>query len=226
MAQPPPYQQQYPGSGQPHQQPYPGQQQYQQPHPGQQYQPPPYQQPGHQQAPQGYQQPPQGYQQQPAPQGYQQQPGQYPQQPYQAHHAGYQPHEQGAIACRVCGSGPAAKATFRAVVGAVVMHTMWTSTGPYCRDCGLHTFRRQTTKTLAGGWCSIGALILAPIFLILNFAARGKVAGLPAPQRYQAGQAPAPLDPGPPVFQRPAAYVYPMIMSVLVVIVVVANLTK
>ncbi len=230
MAQPPPYQQQYPGSGQPYQQP-----------PGQPYQGggQPYQQPYQQQPyPQGYQQPPQqGYQQQqPYPgQPYQQQPyqqqGQYPPQNhphpnYEGQHAGYQQHAQGSVACRVCGSGPAAPATFRAVAGALVMHTMWTTNGPFCRDCGLSTFRRQTTKTLAVGWCSIGAIIIAPIFLLMNLVARGKVADLPAPQPYQAGQAPAPLDPGPPVFARPGAYVYPALGFLLFVFVVIGNLSS
>lgn len=40
----------------------------------------------------------------------------------------------------------------------------------------------------------------------MNVSGRGKVAGLPAPQR--TGPGPAPLDPGPPVFNRPASLIY------------------
>ena len=234
MTQPPQYQQppQGPNQQQPYQQGAP--QQYQQPG---QYPPGPYQQPGQYQQPYPQQQgygpqyhQPQGQQQyqppyQGAPQGYPQQ-YQAPQQ--QAGHppqgqAAYQ--AQGQPGCRICGSGPAAPATFRAVVGAVFMHTIWTTHGPYCRDCGLHTFRRQTTKSLTGGWCSVGAIILTPIFLLMNVAARGKIANLPAPQPRMDGRGQAPLDPGPPVFQRPGAYVYPALFGLLVIAVVVSNLS-
>jgi hypothetical protein len=237
VTQPPPYQQPYQESGQPpyqepgsyQQQPHQGaapqgyQQGYQQPYqaPGP-YQQQPYQQPGAYQQPQQW---PGGYQQQAPQGGYQP----YPGQPQPESQAAYRPQGQRdgqATACRICGSAPAARATFRAVVGAVFMHTMWTANGPFCRDCGLHTFRRQTAKTLTGGWCSIGAVILTPIFLLLNIAARGKVAGLPAPQRYMAAQAQAPLDPGPPLFHRPGTYVYPGIVLVLLVAIIVSNLAR
>jgi hypothetical protein len=206
---PGPYQQQayqpQPGPGQyqaPYQQPQQQQQQY-----GQQWGQPQYQ--GAQQA---YQQPQQQYQQQPYQQQYQ-----APQQ-----QAGQQAY--GGQRCRLCGSGPAAQATFRAVVGAVFMHTIWTAPGPYCRDCGLHTFRRQTTKTLTGGWCSIGAIVLTPIFLLMNLSSRSNVAKLPAPQ--PSGDGRAPLDPGPPVFQRPGAYVYPALALLLVILIIVGNLSS
>ena len=235
MTQPPQYQQ--PQQGPYHQQPYQqgAPQQYQQPG---QYPPGPYQQPGqYQQQPypqqQGYgqqYQQPQGQQQyqqpyQGAPQGYQQQ-YQAPQQ-----QAGYPPQGQAAYqaqgqpGCRICGSGPAAPATFRAVTGAIIMHTIWTSHGPFCRDCGLHTFRRQTTKSLGGGWCGVQALVLTPIFVLMNVSARGKVANLPAPQPRPDGRGQAPLDPGPPVFQRPGAYVFPALFALLVLAVIVSNLS-
>jgi hypothetical protein len=221
MSQPPQYQQPYNqqpyGQGAPQQYQQPPQQQ--QPYQQQPYGQPPQQQPYQQPYQQQYGQPQYGQQQQyqGAQQGYQQQQQQYQAPQQQAAYQG-----QG-VACRLCGSGPAAPATFRAVVGAVFMHTMWTAHGPYCRDCGLHTFRRQTTKTLTGGWCSIGAIILTPIFLLMNISSRGKVAGLPAPQPHPGGH--APLDPGPPVFQRPGAYVYPVLASFLVLAIIISNLT-
>ncbi len=145
------------------------------------------------------------------------------QQPYQApQQAGY-PAE---AVCRICGNGPAAPATFRAVVGFVFMHTMWTARGPYCRDCGMHTFRRQTTKSLTGGWCSIGAIALTPVFVLMNLHARGKVAGLPAPRPRPDGRGRRPLDPGRPVHERPGAYVYPLLAALLVVAIVAANLAS
>jgi hypothetical protein len=224
VTQPPyqgqPYPQQY---GQPYQQPYQqqpyGQPAQQQPYPQQGYPQQGYQQQGYQQQ-QGYHQPQHGQPQQQGPytpQPYQQ----YQQEPQQGQQAAPQ---TGGGACQICGSSPAAKATFRAVVGAVIMHTMWTSRGTFCRDCGLHTFRRQTTKTLTGGWCSVGAIIIAPIFVLMNVLARGKVADLPAPQRYPG--APAPLDPGPPVLQRPGAYVYPAIVGIFFIFVIIGNLSS
>jgi hypothetical protein len=224
LTQPPQYQQPY------NQPPY-GQappQQYQQPQGYQQQQP--YQQPYGQQYGQPYggqqayqQQPAQPYQQQyqGAPQGYQQ-PYQAPQQAPQQQ-AAYQGQGPG---CRICGSGPAAPATFRAVVGAVFMHTIWTTHGPFCRDCGLHTFRRQTAKSLTGGWCSVGAIILTPIFVLMNVSARGKVADLPAPQPRPDGHGQAPLDPGPPVLNRPGAYVYPFLALALLVAIIASNLAR
>jgi hypothetical protein len=209
--QPGQYQQpdQYQQPGQYQQQPYP--QQYAQPGYGQQYQQPQYQQP-YQGAPQGYQQPYQAPQQQA---GHQQPQGQ----------AAYQAQGQGQPGCRICGSGPAAPATFRAVTGAIIMHTIWTSHGPFCRDCGLHTFRRQTAKSLGGGWFGIQAMVLTPIFVLMNVSARGKIANLPAPQPRADGRGQAPLDPGPPVLQRPATYVFPALFALLVIAVVVSNLS-
>lgn len=202
-------------------------------------QPPQYQQPYQQQPPygqapsQGHQQP---YQQQPyqqqqqayGQQQYGQQYGQqqygqqaYQQQQYSGAQQGYQqpyqaqqqaPYQAQGFGCRICGNGPAAPATFRAVAGAVVMHTIWTSRGPFCRDCGLYTFRRQTAKSLTLGWCSVGAIILTPIFVLTNVVARGKVAELPAPQSRQDGQGHAPLDPGPPVLHRAGAFLYPILV--------------
>jgi hypothetical protein len=225
VTQPPSYQPPYQAPGPYQQQPYqqqPGQGPYQAP--GGYPQPPdqPYQQPQYQQPYQPhYGQPQYGQQEH---QQYQGAPQAYPQQ-YQApqQQAGYQTQGQGQGVCRICGSGPAAQATFRAVVGAVFMHTIWTAPGPYCRDCGLHTFRRQTAKTLGGGWCSIGAIVMTPIFLLMNVSARGKIANLPAPQPRGDGR--APLDPGRPVFQRPVAYVYPVLGATLLLLIIVGNLS-
>ncbi|MFL6055357.1 MAG: hypothetical protein ACJ72W_21000 [Actinoallomurus sp.] len=232
MTQPPPYpqpspdpygRQPYQGGPQGYQQPYAAPQQYQQGYQAPQGYPPAQGQPA------GYPQPypgDQGYQgQQPAYQAYQGQPAAYQAAPAQAYPGPMAaPGVPGGLTCRVCGSGPAAKATFRGVVGAVIMHTIWTATGPFCRDCGLATFRKQTAKTLAGGWCSIGALVLTPFFLLFNVIARGKVANLSAPQPTVSG-GPMPLDPGPPVFQRPTAYIYPVIFVLFWMLVIIGNLS-
>ncbi|GAA0356540.1 hypothetical protein NE235_12825 [Actinoallomurus spadix] len=204
---------------------YAAPQQYQQPYQAPQGYPPAPAQPGAYPAGQGYQQAYQGQQPADPAQGYQGPPAAYRQAPPQGHSAPMgNPSAFGGPACRVCGNGPAAPATFRGVVGAVVMHTIWTASGPFCRDCGLATFRKQTAKTLAGGWCSIGAIVLSPFFLLFNLIARGKVANLPAPQPAVAGARP-PADPGPSVFQRPAAYVFPTIFVLFLLLLIVGNLS-
>ncbi|MGI5225991.1 hypothetical protein [Actinoallomurus sp. CA-142502] len=226
MTQPPYQQPPYQGPGPYQQQAYqqPAQGHYQAPYPQPQQQQQPYGQqwgqPQYQGAQQGYQQPQQQYQQQ------QYQQGQYQQQQYQQYQAPQQQAGQqayGGQSCRLCGSGPAANATFRAVVGAVVMHTIWTASGPYCRDCGLHTFRRLTAKTLTGGWCSVQSIVMTPIFLLMNVSSRSNVANLPAPQPQGDGR--APLDPGPPVFHRPGAYLYPGLVFLLLLLIIVGNLS-
>lgn len=232
MSQPP----QYP---QPYQQPQYGQappQGYQQPYQQQPYQQqygqPAYGQPAYGQ--QAYGQPAYG-QQAYGQQAYQQQAVQPYEQQYPGAQQGYQQAYQAQApqqaayqgpGCRICGSTPAAPATFRGVVGAIIMHTIWTSQGPFCRDCGLHTFRRQTAKSLTGGWCSIGAIVLTPIFVLMNVVARGKVADLPAPQPRQDGRGHAPLDPGKPVLQRTGAFLYPLLALALLVAIVASNLAR
>jgi hypothetical protein len=106
------------------------------------------------------------------------------------------------------------------------MHTMWTLPGPYCRDCGQHTYRAQTSKTLAGGAFSVGAIILTPFFVLMNVSARGKVAALPAPQPRADGQGRRPLDPGPSVMQRPASYIYPTLVAGLILLIIIGNLSS
>jgi hypothetical protein len=233
VTQPPQYQQPYNqpqyGQAQPQQQPYPAQGQGGYPQQG--YPPQGHPQQGYQQ---GYQQQPyqqQPYGQQPYAQPGYQQPGygqQYQgyQQPYQAPQQQAAPYQGQGPGCRICGSGPAAPATFRAVVGAVFMHTIWTTHGPFCRDCGVSTFRKQTAKSLTGGWCSVGAIILTPIFVLMNVSARGKVADLPAPQPRADGRGHAPMDPGTPLLSRPGAYVYPFLALCLIVAIVASNLAS
>ena len=82
------------------------------------------------------------------------------------------------------------------------------------------------TKTLTLGWCSIGAIIITPFFLLMNISARGKVASLPAPQPRMDGRGQRPLDPGAPVFQRPGAYVYPALITFLLFLIIIGNLSS
>ncbi|MBW8485898.1 hypothetical protein [Actinomadura parmotrematis] len=176
-------------------------------------QPQPY--PGHpqqQQQPYGHQPPPQqpyGYQQQP---GYGQPQEYAPQQPYQQ--VGYG--QAGNLVCRFCGSGPAAKATFRAHRGMIVVMSFRHLEGPFCRDCGMATFRRLTADTLIQGWYGYASFVITPITVLINLFRRGKVAHLAPP----AGGGRQPMDPGPRLLARPTAVIGLFIPVVLFLVII------
>lgn len=156
---------------------------------------------------QQYQQP--QYQQQPYPPQQQ-----YPQQQYvpqQNYTVPQQPMQvsmaQGQTRCRFCGCVPAAEVTFRGHRGMVLIMQFLSASGPFCRDCGLATFRSMTAKTLIQGWYGYASLMITPITVLINLARRGQVANLPAPQLVPDGMCRTPMDPGPPLFARPSAVI-------------------
>ncbi|GAA0499509.1 hypothetical protein [Streptomyces olivaceiscleroticus] len=153
--------------------------------------------------------PPQGQ----APYGYPQQAQQpygYPQhtqQPYgYPQQAAYGvPPQGGPQACRFCGGMPAARVTFRAHQGFLILMRFQKYDGPMCGNCGIAVYRTMMTATLCQGWWSPFSLfIFTPFTIIWNLIARGKVSKLPHPAPGQHGQQ---ADPGKPVHQRPLAYV-------------------
>lgn len=123
------------------------------------------------------------------------------------------PHE-----CRVCGSAPAANATFRGVVGIVVIMRLLSHPGPYCRDCGLHVFRDMTSNTLMVGWWSWISAIVNPFMVLNNVIERRKVARLAPPMRdpYVVTPVTAPLNPGKPVMRRAQSWLGPALITFLV----------
>jgi hypothetical protein len=194
----PPQQQQFPQYTQPSPQPQqPGQEQYG----GHQYQQPG--QPGQQQY--GGQQHSQQYGQQyqqpgqqptglpPYPQnGQQYQQGQsFPQQGYEA---------QGQTTCRFCGAYPAAEATVRGHQGLIILMRFLKLQGPFCRTCGIASVRDMTSKSLWQGWWGIGSSIINPITMLLNIGPMQRFKQLPEPTPGPG----RPMDPGKPLFQRPA----------------------
>lgn len=62
--------------------------------------------------------------------------------------------EPGRYGCQVCGAWPAAHATVRGHQGIVVLMRFLSVRGPFCRDCGLSTYRRMSSDTLWQGWWS------------------------------------------------------------------------
>lgn len=135
---------------------------------------------------------------------YQQQP-QYPQQP------GY--------ACRVCGAQPTAPGTVRGHQGLVLMMRFLSTHGPFCRDCGTAVVRDMSAKTLWQGWWGPASLFITPLTVLVNLVPRSAFRKLAPP----VGGFRPPLDPGKPLWQRPAALVIaaPMVLVALAIVALV-----
>lgn len=134
-----------------------------------------------------------------------------------------QPGQLAMLSCRLCGSVPAVDTTFRGHQGMLVMFRISRFPGPFCRDCGLGTFRHMTGRTLLQGWYSYGSLIIAPITLLINVVRRNKVASLPQPQPNPYGPSRHPMDPGKPLLARPLTWVglgIPFALLALFVVIV------
>ncbi|MFI5864174.1 hypothetical protein [Streptomyces sp. NPDC051546] len=106
--------------------------------------------------------------------------------------------------CRLCGAGPAAEATVRGHQGMVVLMRFLSLRGPFCRDCGLATYRRMSADTLWQGWWGPLSLFATPVTLLLNLGPRAAFRRLAPPT---GGHRP-PLDPGRPLRRRPAALLF------------------
>lgn len=115
---------------------------------------------------------------------------------------------------------PAAKVKFRGHQGMIVMMRFLSLDGPFCRDCGLSTFRRMTARTLAQGWYGYASFVITPITVLMNVVRRDKVASLAPPQAPPFGGSQQPMDPGPPLLARPMAIIGLLIPVALVVILV------
>jgi hypothetical protein len=89
------------------------------------------------------------------------------------------------VVCQSCGATPAKKVVFQSIAGMVIMHTIRTVKGNFCRDCGLRIKDEMNAYTLKRGWFSIGGLIGIPMFLGINAIRAGRLNKLPAPVRSQ-----------------------------------------
>jgi hypothetical protein len=98
--------------------------------------------------------------------------------------------------------------------------------GPFCRDCGLSTFRSMTAKTLIQGWYGYASFIITPITVLINLARRGKVANLPQPVPPPHGPSRQPMDPGAALLARPSAIIglaIPVLLIMLLIFVIAAQ---
>jgi hypothetical protein len=108
----------------------------------------------------------------------------------------------------------------------IVMMQFMHIQGPFCRDCGLATFRSMTAKTLIQGWYGYASFAITPITVLINLTRRGKVAGLPAPVPPLNGNHGRPANPGPPLLARPAALIglaIPILLPVLFILLAIAR---
>jgi hypothetical protein len=165
--------------------------------------------------PQAY--PQQAHPQQAYPQAYPTPAGQLP---------GAAPGQLPLVSCRLCGSVPAVKTTFRGHQGMIVVMRFLRFEGPFCRDCGLGTFRHMTSRTLVQGWYGYGSFIITPITVLINLFKRNKVAKLPAPQPNPFGPSRQPMNPGPRLLARPMTWLGLCIPVVVFGLILVAILSS
>lgn len=133
--------------------------------------------------------------------------------------------QPGALQCRICGCMPAAKVKFRGHQGILIVMRFLHMEGPFCHDCGMHTYRRMTADTLIQGWWGYASSIITPITVLVNLTRRGKVANLPAPVPPPDGRHGQPLDPGKPLYARPQAWIGPLLpFAVIFMFILIAVL--
>lgn len=150
------------------------------------------------------------YQQAPGPGPYQQAPGPHPYPyPYPPAQVPGPPYQQMAApgpyppvaACQMCGATPAAPVTVRGHQGMLVVMRFLKREGLFCRTCALASFRDMQADTMVLGWWGPLSLVITPFVLLSNLSALSGIRRIPEP--VTAGFRP-PLDPGKPVFKRPA----------------------
>ena len=133
-----------------------------------------------------------------------------------------QQRHDGVLACRLCGSTPAADGRFRRVQGLVLLMRWASVEGPFCRDCGLAVFRHLTAKTLLQGWWGFLSLFASVVAVLDNLVVRRRFARLAAPARHP--DAPAlttrPLRPGRPLTRRPSTLLAAVPIALLVAVLV------
>src|SRR5258706_11678113 len=104
------------------------------------------------------------------------------------------------ISCRICQRAPATDVRFHGHQGMLVIMRFSRVDGPFCRDCGLAAYRDMSAQTLIRGWWGPFSLFAAAAVLVLNAVRRGRVAGLPEPDRDRNERT---LEPGRPLLDRP-----------------------
>jgi hypothetical protein len=125
----------------------------------------------------------------------------------------------GPLACKLCGSTPAANMTIHEHNGRLLWMVHKTNKGPFCRDCGTALLRHHQNSTLFQGWFGIFSFFITPVTLLLNLVAWQKVKALGPPHRDPTVESkiPAPLTPGKPLLRRPGPYVAGVVVAAVAV---------
>lgn len=128
--------------------------------------------------------------------------------------------------CVLCGYTPAADVNLHQHRG-VLIFPMWRrDKGPFCRACGLTTFRDRTATTLAWTFWSVISVVLVPVTLFLNLRARRQLLGLAAPaERLEGVVTPnrAPLPPSKAVLARPMSVLSPLLLTAVLAVLFTVN---
>lgn len=122
--------------------------------------------------------------------------------------------------CQVCGAAPAAPVTVRGHQGMVVVMRFLRRQGVFCRTCALASFRDMQADTMVMGWWSPLSVLITPFVLLANLSALSGIRRIPEPAP---GWRP-PLDPGKPVFRRPAGILALVPLSLLGLVVLAVPL--
>ncbi len=122
------------------------------------------------------------------------------------------------ISCEVWGCAPAAYATFRRHQGLILLMRFRSTSGQFCRNCGVEVFRSMTAATLVQGWWGFLSFFVTPVVVLANLVSRREIAALPAPQQVPGGR--RPVEPGPRLLARPAAVIGLFIPVVIIGVVV------
>jgi hypothetical protein len=130
--------------------------------------------------------------------------------------------QPGLLQCRFCGGVPAVEATVRGHQGFLVMMRLLKLKGPFCKTCGTAATRDMTAKSMWQGWWGVGSMIINPITMLVNLGTFPKFKNLPEPAPGAPGR---PMEPGKPLFKRPAVLGL-LIPIALIALIVVANLNK
>jgi len=122
--------------------------------------------------------------------------------------------------CRFCGSRPAVNARVRSETGKILRRTRQWMDGPFCRDCGVSTFRYMTNRTLISGWWGTISFFANWLTIFGNAGAWWRFRGLAAPQPTPGvvGILPRPAPTGASLWRRPGVY---LAMGILVVFVII-----
>jgi hypothetical protein len=129
--------------------------------------------------------------------------------------------------CRLCGSAPAADVSFRQHIGMVFLMSARSRPGPYCRSCGIATFRDLQNRTLLTGWWGVISLLaLGWVTPLRNLLSLRRVRRLGPPSRDPSviSPLPGPLPVGRPLWQRPGPLV-PLLLAALGALIVVHLVT-